>query len=100
MELDEEGFLKENNIRLLGTTPEGIKKAEDRQEFKDTMNKIGEPCVASKVVNSVEDALEFTREIGLPIVVRPAYTLRRNRRRNCIYRRRTSRNCYTWFKFI
>ena len=75
MELEEQGFLKENNIRLLGTTPEGIKKAEDRQAFKDTMEEIGEPCVASKVVESVNDAVEFSREIGLPVVVRPAYTL-------------------------
>ncbi len=78
MELDECGFLKENNIKLLGTTPEGIKKAEDRQAFKDCMESINEPCIISKVVETVEDAVEFSKEIGLPVVVRPAYTLRRN----------------------
>jgi len=75
MELEEQGFLKENNIRLLGTSPEGIKNAEDRQAFKDMMESINEPCIASKVVNTVEDAVNFSREIGLPVIVRPAYTL-------------------------
>jgi carbamoyl-phosphate synthase large subunit len=75
MELEEEGFLRKNNINLLGTTSEGIKKAEDRQAFKDTMEEIGEPCVASKVVNTAKDAVAFSKEIGLPVIVRPAYTL-------------------------
>ena len=75
MELEEQGFLKENNVRLLGTSSEGIKNAEDRQAFKDMMESINEPCVASKVVNTVEDAVNFSREIGLPVIVRPAYTL-------------------------
>lgn len=75
MELDECGFLKENNVRLIGTTPETIKKAEDRQEFKDTMEKIGEPCAPSLVVENVEDGIEFTNQIGYPVVLRPAYTL-------------------------
>ena len=75
MELHEKGFLEKHKIKLLGTSPEGIKKAEDRQAFKDTMEEIGEPCIASKVVNTVEDAIEFTKEIGLPVIVRPAYTL-------------------------
>lgn len=75
MELYEDGFLESHKIRLLGTSPEGIKKAEDRQEFKDLMEEIGEPCVASKVVNTYEDAENFAREIGLPVIVRPAYTL-------------------------
>ena len=75
MELYEEGFLQSKNIRLLGTSPEGIKKAEDRQEFKDTMEKIGEPCIASKVVTNYEAAKEFANKIGLPVIVRPAYTL-------------------------
>lgn len=92
MELEENGFLKQNNIKLLGTTPEGIKKAEDRQAFKDCMESINEPCIASKVVTNVEDAVEFSKEIGLPVVVRPAYTLRWNRRRYCIYTRRINRN--------
>ena len=75
MELYENGFLESRNIRLLGTSPEGIKKAEDRQAFKDTMEAIGEPCIASKVVNTYEDAAAFAKEIGLPVIVRPAYTL-------------------------
>ena len=75
MELDEKGFLKEHNIRLIGTTAQTIKKAEDRQEFKDTMEKIGEPIAASKVVTTVEDGLAFTNIIGYPVVLRPAYTL-------------------------
>ena len=75
MELEEKGFLKENNVRLIGTTAETIKKAEDRQEFKDTMEKIGEPVAASKVVTTVQDGVEFTNTIGYPVVLRPAYTL-------------------------
>ena len=75
MELEECGFLKENNVRLIGTTASTIKKAEDRQEFKDTMEKIGEPVAASKVVTTVEDGIAFTNTIGYPVVLRPAYTL-------------------------
>lgn len=75
MELAESGFLTEHNVKLLGTTTEAIKMAEDRQDFKSTMESIGEPCIASKVVTTVEDALAFAREIDYPIIVRPAYTL-------------------------
>ena len=75
MELYESGFLNENNVRLLATSPEGIKNAEDRQAFKDMMQRIGEPCIASKVVTNVEDAIAFSKQIGLPVIVRPAYTL-------------------------
>lgn len=75
MELAESGFLAEQNVRLLGTATEAIKMAEDRQAFKDTMESIGEPCIASKVVTSVEDALAFAAEIDYPVIVRPAYTL-------------------------
>ena len=75
MELEERGFLKEHNVRLIGTTSQTIKKAEDRQEFKDTMEKIGEPVAASLVVHSVEAGVEFTNKIGYPVVLRPAYTL-------------------------
>ena len=75
MELEERGFLRENHVRLIGTTSETIKKAEDRQEFKDTMEKIGEPVAASKVVTNVEDGIAFTNTIGYPVVLRPAYTL-------------------------
>ena len=75
MELDESGFLKEHNVRLIGTTALTIKKAEDRQAFKDTMEKIGEPIAASLVVKNVEDGIAFTETIGYPVVLRPAYTL-------------------------
>ena len=75
MELEERGFLKEHHVRLIGTTSETIKKAEDRLEFKETMEKIGEPCAASLVVESVEDGIKFAEEIGYPVVLRPAYTL-------------------------
>ncbi len=75
MELEESGFLKAHNVTLLGTTAATIKKAEDRQEFKDTMEKIGEPCAASLVVENVEDGVAFTNTIGYPVVLRPAYTL-------------------------
>ncbi|MCI8835587.1 MAG: carbamoyl-phosphate synthase large subunit [Ruminococcus sp.] len=75
MELEESGFLRENHVRLIGTTSETIKKAEDRLEFKATMEKIGEPVAASLVVESVEDGLAFANQIGYPVVLRPAYTL-------------------------
>ena len=75
MELEESGFLKENDVKLIGTTSLTIKKAEDRLEFKTTMEKIGEPCAPSTVVTNVKDALEFAKTIGYPVVVRPAYTL-------------------------
>ncbi len=75
MELEESGFLAAHHVTLLGTTAATIKKAEDRQEFKDTMEKIGEPCAASKVVESVEDGVAFAGRIGYPVVLRPAYTL-------------------------
>jgi carbamoyl-phosphate synthase large subunit len=75
MELAEEGFLQQQGVKLLGTAVEAIKMAEDRQEFKDTMERIGEPVIASKVVSTYEDALAFAKEIGFPVIVRPAYTL-------------------------
>lgn len=75
MELEESGFLASHNVTLLGTTAATIRKAEDRQEFKDTMEKIGEPCAASLVVENVEDGVAFTSTIGYPVVLRPAYTL-------------------------
>ncbi|MFR8813189.1 MAG: carbamoyl-phosphate synthase large subunit [Lachnospiraceae bacterium] len=75
MELAESGFLEEHGIKLIGTTAETIFKAEDRQAFKDTMEKIGEPCAASMVVNNVEDGIKFTNTIGYPVVLRPAFTL-------------------------
>lgn len=75
MELEERGFLKEHNVRLIGTTSETIKKAEDRLEFKSTMEKIGEPVAASEVVRDVEAGIVFANKIGYPVVLRPAYTL-------------------------
>ena len=74
-ELEEAGFLKEHNVRLIGTTSQTIKKAEDRLEFKETMEKIGEPIAASLVVESVQAGVDFTNTIGYPVVLRPAYTL-------------------------
>ncbi len=75
MELDESGFLKSHGVKLLGTTAETIRKAEDRQEFKDTMEKLGQPVAASLVVHNVQDGVAFASKIGYPVVLRPAYTL-------------------------
>ena len=75
LELAECGFLEEQGVRLIGTTAETIFKAEDRQAFKDTMEKIGEPIAASQVVNNVQDGIAFTNKIGYPVVLRPAFTL-------------------------
>ena len=75
MELAESGFLDEQGVKLIGTTAETIFRAEDRQAFKDTMEKLGEPVAASLVVNTVEDGIKFTNTIGYPVVLRPAYTL-------------------------
>ena len=75
MQLAKEGFLEKHNVRLLGASPETIDKAEDRQMFKDTMEKIGQPCIPSKVVTTVEDAEAFALEIGYPVIIRPAFTL-------------------------
>ncbi len=75
MELEESGFLKSHNVRLLGTTAATIRNAEGRQEFKDLMERIGEPCAASEVVENVEDGIAFVGKIGYPVVLRPAYTL-------------------------
>ncbi len=75
MELDEQGFFEETGVKLIGTTSQTIKKAEDRLEFKSTMEKIGEPVASSLVVNNLEDGIAFARQIGYPVVLRPAYTL-------------------------
>ncbi len=75
MQLAEEGFLESHNVKLLGAVPETIHKAEDRQAFKDTMEKIGEPCIPSKVVETIDDAVDFAKVIGYPVIVRPAFTL-------------------------
>ncbi|MBO5918458.1 MAG: carbamoyl-phosphate synthase large subunit, partial [Oscillospiraceae bacterium] len=75
MALHENGTLEKYGIRLLGTSPESIHKAEDRQGFKDCMESINQPCVTSLVVESVKDAVDFAESIGYPVIVRPAYTL-------------------------
>lgn len=75
MELEESGFLEKHNVKLLGTTAATIRNAEGRQEFKDLMEKIGEPCASSTVVETVEDGVDFANQIGYPVVLRPAYTL-------------------------
>ncbi|MGN0667070.1 MAG: carbamoyl-phosphate synthase large subunit [Huintestinicola sp.] len=75
MQLAADGFLDSHNVKLLGANPETIHKAEDRQAFKDTMEKIGEPVIPSKVVETVEDAVDFAKVIDYPVIVRPAFTL-------------------------
>ena len=75
MELEDAGFLKEHNVRLIGTTALTIKKAEDREMFKETMEKIGEPVAPSDIVEDVKHGLEIAEQIGYPVVLRPAYTL-------------------------
>ncbi len=75
MELEECGFLEEENVRIIGTRSDAIKMAEDRLEFKQCMERIGEPCAKSTVVESVGEAIDFARSLGYPVVVRPAYTL-------------------------
>ena len=75
MQLAKEGFLDSHNVKLLGANPLTIDKAEDRQMFKDTMEKIGEPCIPSKVVNTVEDGLAFIDQIKYPVIIRPAFTM-------------------------
>ena len=75
MELEESGFLASRGVKLIGTTATTIRNAEGRQEFKDLMERIGEPCAASLVVETVQDGVDFTNTIGYPVVLRPAYTL-------------------------
>ncbi len=75
MQLAEDGFLAAHGVKLLGSNPETIHRAEDRQAFKDTMEEIGQPCIPSKVVETVEDAMTFAEEIHYPVIVRPAFTL-------------------------
>ncbi len=75
MELEDAGFLEKHNVRLIGTTALTIKKAEDREMFKETMEKIGEPVAPSDIVEDVKHGLEVAAKIGYPVVLRPAYTL-------------------------
>jgi len=75
MEMAETGFLEENGVKLLGTAVKAIKMAEDRQDFKDAMLRLGQPVIASKVVETIDEALEYTKNIGYPVIVRPAFTM-------------------------
>ena len=75
MELAESGFLEEHGVKLIGTTAETIFKAEDRQAFKDTMEKLNQPCIPSKVVEDLDSAMAFADVIGYPVIVRPAFTM-------------------------
>ncbi|MEE1330698.1 MAG: ATP-grasp domain-containing protein, partial [Acutalibacteraceae bacterium] len=75
MQLDKEGFLQQNNVRLIGTNAEAIDKAEDRQLFKETMEEIGEPTIPSDIANDITTALQIADRIGYPVIVRPAFTL-------------------------
>ncbi|MDE5600613.1 MAG: carbamoyl-phosphate synthase large subunit [Oscillospiraceae bacterium] len=75
MQLAKSGFLKSRGVRLLGANPQTIDKAEDRKMFKETMEKIGQPCIPSKVVENIDDAMDFLEDIGLPVIIRPAFTL-------------------------
>lgn len=75
MQLAKSGFLESRGVRLLGANPQTIDKAEDRKMFKETMEKIGQPCIPSKVVENIDDAMDFLEDIGLPVIIRPAFTL-------------------------
>lgn len=75
MQLAKSGFLESRGVKLLGANPQTIDKAEDRQMFKDTMEKIGQPCIPSRVVENIDDALNYLEVIGLPVIIRPAFTL-------------------------
>ena len=75
MELDECGILEKYNVKLLGTKIDAIRRAEDREDFKNMMLEIGEPCIDSVIVHDVQPAVDFANEHGYPVIVRPAYTL-------------------------
>lgn len=75
MQLAQNGYLEKMGVKLLGTNAEAIDKAEDRQLFRDTMLKIGQPVVPSDIANTVERAAEIAQEIGYPVIIRPAFTL-------------------------
>ena len=75
MQLHHNGFLQQAGVRLIGTNVEAIDKAEDRQLFKETMQKIGEPTIPSDIAGNVEEALAAAEQIGYPVIVRPAFTL-------------------------
>lgn len=75
MKLAKSGFLESRGVRLLGARPETIDRAEDRELFKKTMEEIGKPCIASCVVTNIDDALKCLETIGLPAIIRPAFTL-------------------------
>ena len=70
MQLAKEGFLEKNGVKLLGAVPETIDKAEDRQMFKDTMEKLGQPCIPSIIATTVEEAVAFSKKVGFPLIIR------------------------------
>ena len=75
VELSEKGILEKYGVKVIGTPIESIKRGEDRELFREAMEKIGEPIIQSKIVENLEDGFRVAREIGYPVVVRPAYTL-------------------------
>lgn len=75
VELEDKGILSKYNVKILGTSINSIKRGEDRELFSEAMEKIGEPIIESKIVESLEDGFKVAKEIGYPVVVRPAYTL-------------------------
>ena len=85
MQLAHEGFLEKHRVTLLGTDADAIDKAEDRELFKETMTKIGQPVIPSDIAHDVERALEVGKTIGYPVIVRPAFTLGGGGRRSGLY---------------
>lgn len=75
VELAEKGILDKYGVKVIGTPIESIKRGEDRELFREAMEKIGEPIIKSKIVESLEEGFKVANEIGYPVVVRPAYTL-------------------------
>ena len=85
VDLAEAGVLEKYNVRLLGTPLDAIRTAEDRNLFRQMLNEIGEPVPENEVVTTVEDARAVVERLGLPVVIRPAYTLGRHGRRHRVY---------------
>lgn len=75
VQLAEAGVLEAENVQLLGTELEAIKRAEDRDLFRELMKELGEPIPDSDIIHSLEEALAFVQKIGYPVIIRPAYTL-------------------------
>ena len=75
VELEESGFLKENNVEMIGTNADTIRMAEDRELFKEAMERINQPCAESEIAENIEECIKTANKIGYPVVIRPAYTL-------------------------